>query len=463
MKKLRVLGLRVLEFSLVAVFCCYALLCESKAPIVININKGVMKKISIAVNMCDSSSDDAGAIKDDIEKVIANNLQSTYLFKTVTKDAFMQKLNGLSHKPSFPLWKTINAQYLLNVSVKIDGNGLLRVSFVLYDVLSENPVGTFKASGEMHDWRKIAHLAANNIYERVIGEKGYFDTKLLYVSIDRGRHGNAKYRLAMMDQDGHDHKFLTNGDSVVLTPRLSPDGTECAYFTYRERTVNGRRIPLSASVYRYTFKNGRTELIANFKGMTYAPRYSPDGRLLVFSLSDRGASSIYTFNLQTKDIVRITNKRCIDTSPCFSPDGKYIVFNSDRGGTQQLYVMDADGANVRRLTFSKGRYATPVWSPRGDWIAFTKFSADGFYIGVVHPDGTGERMVASGHLVEGPTWSPNGRVILFSHQNYSKKEKVFSVDITGYNKREIPTPLNAIDPEWSRNLGPLKNEMQLAS
>jgi TolB protein len=159
------------------------------------------------------------------------------------------------------------------------------------------------------------------------------------------------------------------------------------------------------------------------------------------------------FDLVTRRTTRLTRGRCIDTSPCYSPDGKYIVFNSDRGGTQQLYIMDSDGANIRRLSFSNGRYATPVWSPRGDWIAFTKFGSQGFYIGIIHPDGTGERMLTSGNLVEGPTWSPNGRVVMFSHQDYSRKEKIFSVDITGYNKHEIATPNNAIDPEWSGKRG----------
>jgi TolB protein len=183
--------------------------------------------------------------------------------------------------------------------------------------------------------------------------------------------------------------------------------------------------------------------------MTYAPRYSPDGNSLIFSLSRRGSSSIYTLDLASKQMTRLTKGNCIDTSPCYSPDGKYVVFNSDRGGTQQLYIMNADGTDVRRLSFGKGRYATPVWSPRGDWIAFTKFGRDGFFIGVIRPDGSGERMLASGYLVEGPTWSPNGRVVMFSHKDYARNEKIFSVDITGYNKHAIPTPMNAIDPEWA--------------
>ena len=420
---------------------------KSDAEVVINVNKGVMKPVSIAINLFDSTN----SIENQILDVITNDLQSTYLFRAIPKAAFMQNLQGISASPVFALWKQINAQYLVNIEVQNKGDKIF-LTLALYDVLSEMKVSTFSASGNSADWRKISHLAANNIYERVTGEKGYFDTKFLYVSLNKQERGKKLYRLAMMDQDGFNHKFLTSGNSIVLTPRFSPDGRECAFFTYKEKVVNGRRIATSASIYRYHFSSGRVELIANFKGMTYSPRYSPDGRLLIFSLSDRGSSSIYTFNLRSRKVTRLTRVRCIDTSPCYSPDGKYIVFNSDRGGVQQLYIMNADGSNVRRLSFSKGRYATPVWSPRGDWIAFTKFGHGGFYIGVIRPDGSGERMLASGYLVEGPTWSPNGRVVMFSHQDYSKRNKIFSVDITGYNKREVATPFEAIDSEWSASM-----------
>ncbi|MDR1235876.1 MAG: Tol-Pal system beta propeller repeat protein TolB [Holosporaceae bacterium] len=429
--------------KIVFVLCVmFASVCN--ADVVVNVNKGVMKPVNIALNLFDSS----GGWKDNFAKVITNDLQGTFLFRAIPSNAFMQVLAGSDKNPTFPLWKIISAQYLANLEINVNGS-VLKISMVLYDILSETPVGNLTVSGDIRDWRKLAHIVSNNIYERVTGEVGYFDTKILYVAVQPQARGKKTYRLAMMDQDGYDHKFLTDGGTIVLTPRFSPSGKEFSFFSYREKIVNGRRIPVTAGVYRYDLDTQKTELLANFNGMTYAPRYSSDGNLLVFSLSDHGSSSIYTFDLVTKRITRITKGRCIDTSPCFSPDGKYIVFNSDRGGTQQLYIMNSDGSDVRRLSFSNGRYATPVWSPRGDWIAFTKFGRDGFYIGIIHPDGSGERMLASGYLVEGPTWSPNGRVILYSNQDYSRREKIFSVDVTGYNKHQIKTPQNAIDPEWS--------------
>ncbi|MDR2268177.1 MAG: Tol-Pal system beta propeller repeat protein TolB [Holosporaceae bacterium] len=417
------------------------------ARVIIDINKGVMKPTSIAIDVFDPFSQ----LKNMFLDVLQSDLERTFLFKSIAQDAFMQKLGGIEDKPNFALWKQISAQYLARIEITPNG-GMVNIALALYDVLSEARVEVLSLSANIVNWRKIAHLVANRIYERVTGEQGYFDTQILYVSIQKGANGVKIHRLAIMDQDGFNHKFLTNGATMVLTPRLSPNGNECSFFAFREKIVNGRRVPVSASVYRLNLQNpSHPELISRFNGMSYAPRYSPDGRLLIFSLSDHGSSSIYTMDIKAKELKRLTRGRCIDTSPCYSPDGKYIVFNSDRGGSQQLYIMDADGSNVRRLSFAKGRYATPTWSPRGDWIAFSKFGNGMFCIGVIHPDGSGERMLASGYITEGPIWSPNGRVLLFSHQDYSRKERIYSVDITGYNKREVPTPTNAIDPDWSKN------------
>ena len=436
--------LDMLKKTLLIIVLYMGYLCHAEdSTVVVNVNKGVLKPVSIAINAYEPSEQ----LREKMLKVINNDLQSTFLFRSIPEAAFLQNLRGVAVQPNFALWKTINSQYLANLEIHREG-GLLKASMVIYDVLGETAVGRFSISAAENSWRKIAHRIANNIYERITGEQGYFDTKILYVSVQK-KNRSKIHRIALMDQDGHNHEFLTGGESLVLTPRYAPNGQEISYFTYQEKIVNGRRVPIAGCVYRLNLLTQRHELLARFQGMTYAPRYSPSGNLLVFSLSRGGSSSIYTLDLLTKRVTRLTKGRCIDTSPCYSPDGKYIVFNSDRGGTQQIYIMDADGSNVRRLSFGKGRYATPVWSPRGDWIAFTKFGKDGFFIGVIRPDGSGERMLASGNLVEGPTWSPNGRVIMFSHQDYANREKIFSVDITGYNKHEIATPYNAIDPEWS--------------
>ena len=430
---------------------------KSSDRVVVDINEGVMKPINIALYVYDITQKN---YKERLLSVVMNDLQSTGLFRAIPNAAFMQELKGVSQVPNFDTWDTIRAEYLMNAEIKFVDNRIF-VEFYLYDISSRSKIHVFSVYGNEGEWRKIAHKMANAIYERIIGEVGYFDTKVLYVATEKNSRGLKKYRLALMDQDGYNNQYLTSGNTVVLTPRFSPNGREFSFFSYREKIVNGRRVPLDAQIYRYDLRNKKMTRLLDLKGMTYAPRYSPDGRYLIFSRSEKNrknrmVSSIYRYDLVKREVKRLNNDAhryiSIDTSPCYSPDGKYIVFNSDRGGSQQLYIMDADGTNVRRLSYGNGRYATPVWSPRGDWIAFTKFGRDGFFIGIIRPNdvnGSTERMIAAGYLVEGPTWAPNGRVVMYTQQDYSRRERVYSVDITGHNKQQVKTPGNAIDPEWS--------------
>ena len=442
--------MKILKIYAAAIIClfCFAENVNCAGPVVIDIDQGVMKPVNISISMCDATD----GLNTSLSKIITKDLQSTFLFRAIPEAAFMQNLRSAADRPKFGLWKTINSQYLANIEVRSNGS-TVRVSMAIYDVLSETKIGIFSISGPTSEWRKIAHMVANNIYERITGEAGYFDTKVVYVAVEKNKRSHKKkHRIVIMDQDGFGAKYLTNGNTLVFTPRFAPNGREISFFAIMEKIVNGRHVPISGCVYRLNLITNRTELIARIDGMTYAPRYSPDGNFLIFSRSKSGSSSIYVLDLITRKMRRLTKGNCIDTSPCYSPDGKQIVFNSDRGGSQQLYIMNSDGTNVRRLSFGRYRYATPVWSPRGDWIAFTRFGRGGFFIGVIRPDGSGERMLASGNLVESPTWSPNGRVIMFSHQDYRNRERIFSVDITGYNKHEISTPHDAIDPEWSTKL-----------
>ncbi|MDR3155571.1 MAG: Tol-Pal system beta propeller repeat protein TolB [Holosporaceae bacterium] len=422
---------------------------KKSPPLIIEVNKGVMRPVSIAMNI--SSLDKS--LTDRILGVIKNDLQSTSLFRAIPETAFMEELASINVQPQYKLWRIINAQYLLNAQVSV-AEARVQITLVLYDVVSEKIIGNVSIQGSLKNLRKIAHIAANCIYEKITGESGYFDTKIMYVALSRARNSQKTYKIALMDQDGFGHRYLTNGATTVLTPRLAPNGRWFTFFAYKEKIVNGRRVPISASVYYGNIETGKISPLVQMDGITYAPRHSPDGRFLAFCLSRKGASSIWLLNLMTGEKKRLTRGACIDTSPSFSPDGQRIVFNSDRGGTQQLYIMNIDGSNVRRLSYDVGhRYASPVWSPRGDWIAFTKFRNGVFYIGIVRPDGSGERVLASGYMLEGPTWSPNGRIVMYAQQDYSRREKICSVDITGNNRHEISTPGDAIDPEWSAGTG----------
>ena len=381
---------------------------------------------------------------DKIRDVIAADLERSGLFDVIDPDSYIQDFSSMTEEPAFTDWKAIRAQALVQSEIQeIDSNDL-KVSFRLWDVYTETQMEGQSYTTTKDNWRRVAHVIADAIYERLTGEKGYFDTRIVYVS-ESGPATRRVKRLAIMDQDGENHKFLTNGAAMALTPRFSPNLQKITYMSYAGDTPR---------VYILDIETGEQTLLGNFPGMTFAPRFSPDSSKVLLSFASGGKTNIYEMDLTTRKSRRLTYGNAIDTSPSYSPDGSQIVFNSDRGGNQQLYVMNADGSDVKRISFGSGRYATPVWSPRGDYIAFTKMANGQFYIGVMYPDGSGERLLASGYLVEGPTWSPNGRVLMYFRQDKprghtSAPVKLYSIDLTGYNERQIITPADASDPAWS--------------
>ena len=380
----------------------------------------------------------------ELAEVAAADLERSGLFRPVDSEAFLQEPASLARGPRFGDWRLIDAQLLLAGRIQPVGAGRFRAEFRLYDTLSESEMLALAFTSETGGWRRVAHLIADRVYARVLGEEGYFDSRIVYVA-ESGNQRNPQKRLAVMDQDGHNHKFLTDGSYLVLTPRFSPEGTRLVYLSYADG------IP---RVHLYDLRNRRETLLGDFPGMTFAPRFSPDGERVVMSLARNGNSDIYVMELASREVRRLTDHPAIDTSPDFSPDGEEVVFNSDRGGTQQIYVMNKDGSRVRRLSFGRGRYATPVWSPRGDLVAFTRIHRGEFFVGVMRRDGSGERMLARGFSVEGPTWSPNGRVISYFKEARAddkgyQQSRLYSIDISGYNERQIPTPLEASDPSWS--------------
>lgn len=382
-----------------------------------------------------------------IPNLIANNLINSGLFKLLDRDAYMQNPDQLNARPKFRDWRIIDAQALISGKIIKKTEDKLSVSVELWDVYGEKRMFGLSLSSKIKSWRRISHIISDKIYERLTGEEGYFDTRIVYIS-ESGSQKNRIKRLAIMDQDGGNHKYLTDGKSLVLTPRFSPNQQQITFFSY-----NGIKAGLKPSVYLYNLLSGKIEILGQFPGMSFAPRFSPDGLDLVMSLAQNGTTNIHIMNLKSKKTNQLTKGRSIDTSPSFSPDGKKIVFNSDRSGGQHLYVMKRNGKNAKRISFGRGSYATPVWSPRGDYIAFTKFTRGRFFIGLMRPDGSEERLITEGYLTEGPTWAPGGRVLSFfrqiPQQNGSMKTRLFVIDITGYRERELNTPEDASDPAWS--------------
>ncbi len=376
---------------------------------------------------------------DKIREVVSADLDRSGLFKIIPERSYIQQFTSINEQPKFVDWQAIKAQALVQSQIVEQQNGDIQVNFRLWDVVSSQQLLGKSFTTKKENWRRIAHVVADAIYERLTGEKGYFNTRIVYVS-ESGPATRRIKRLAMMDQDGENHKFITDGRNMVLTPRFSPNMQK---ITYLEFVGNNPR------VYLMDLDSRSKQVLGNFPGMTFAPVFSPDSSKVLLSYANKGSTNIYEMTLRNKSIKQITYGSAISTSPSYSPDGSKIVFNSDRGGNQQLYVMDADGSNVERISFGKGRYATPVWSPRGDYIAFTKMVGGAFYIGVMYPDGTGERILADGYLVEGPTWSPNGRVLMFFRQDRGSPVRLYTIDLTGYNERRVVTPSEASDPAWS--------------
>ena len=434
-----------LRALLLAVLALLGVAAPAQAELVIDITRGHMNPMPIAIPEFFGSSPQETQLGRDIARVVAADLERSGLFKPIDQRAFIQTVASLQAGARYADWKQINAEALVQGLVAALPDGRVKVEFRLHDVPAEMQIAGQAYTAAPQGWRRIAHLVADSIYKRITGEEGYFDTQIVYVAEDGPKQARRK-RLAIMDQDGENHKFLTDGSDLVLTPRFSPTAREITYMSYFRNTPR---------VYIFQIDTARRELLGDFPGMTFAPRFSPDGNKVIFSLSADGNSNIYEMNLMTRQKRRLTNFPGIDTSPSYSPDSSKVVFNSDRGGAQQLYVMDADGGNVQRISFGDGRYATPVWSPRGDLIAFTKMKGGEFYIGVMRPDGSGERLLANGWLVEGPTWAPNGRVLAYwretpaDERGRGHSSRLYTIDLTGVNERQEVTPVDGSDPAWS--------------
>ena len=426
---------------------------SSFSLIEVDITRGNLNPLPIAVSPLFSDKESQLNLKKnlDIENlgleiadVVKNNLKRTGLFNPLDKKAFLQKPDVAHLKPRFEDWSLIKAQALITGKVSLE-NEKLRVEFRLWDVLAGREMLALAFTTVPKNWRRVGHIITDKVYERLTGEKGYFDTRIIYVSEEGPKIKRIK-KLAIMDQDGFNTKYLTLGNELVLTPRFNPTSQMVTYLSYFKNLPR---------VYLLDIETGVQEVVGDFPGMTFAPRFSPDGKKVIMSFAKDGNSDIYTMDLESRIVERITNHPSIDTSPSYSPNGKFITFNSDRSGYQQIYIMNSDGSGVKRISFGNGLYGTPVWSPRGDLIAFTKLHKGKFYIGVMRTDGKGERLLTENYYQEAPSWSPNGRVLIFYRETKTDDKgegfsaKLWSIDLTGYNERLVDTETDASDPSWS--------------
>ncbi|MFN9970939.1 MAG: Tol-Pal system beta propeller repeat protein TolB [Phycisphaerae bacterium] len=438
------LGSRAVSLWAARVLVVLALAPAANASLQIKLDEGVVQPIPIAITDFFASNPRDQQVAADVAGVIRSDLERSGLFMPLDRASFIERIPNFGTLPNFNSWRVIKAEGLVTGQAMIVAGGLLQVDFRLWDIFNEKQIVgmSFKTTPETR--RRLGHLVADAIYERLTGEKGYFDSRIVFIS-ESGPKTKRRYRLSIMDQDGANPSFLTNGEHIVLSPRFSPTTQAITYMSYE------RQVP---SVFVFDLQTGQREVIGQYAGMTFAPRFGPDGNRVLFSYSRDNNVDIYAVDLRSRRPVRLTSDPGIDTSPSYSPDGARIVFNSDRGGSPQLYVMGADGSGQSRISFGQGRYTTPVWSPRGDLIAFTRQNGQSFSIGVMRPDGQGERILTTSFSDEGPTWSPNGRVILFTRTtpgrgSVSGSSSIWSIDLTGRNLRRVITPGDASDPAWS--------------
>ena len=435
------------RFHLLILVTLFSLLMTSTGFAVtkIAVTKGNADPIPVAFIPFWADSMNAQKYSGEIAAVMQADLVHSGMFRQVDHESFIEQLTSFNKTPDFSSWRPINAAAIVTAEIRAISNNLLEVKYRIWDVYAGTLAKENTYTTPANNWRRLAHILADAVYTQITGEGAYFDTRIVYIS-ETGPVKHRLKRLAVMDQDGANHHFLAAGSQLVLTPRFAPSLQQIAYLSFQDR---------HPYVHIRDLATGKDTMVGKFDGMTYAPRFSPDGHKLLIAVARRGNSDIFEFNLQTKESRQLTDHPGIDVSPSYSPDMQKIVFTSDRGGKPQLYVMNEDGSKPARISFGSGLYMAPSWSPRGDFIAFTKQMGREFYIGVVRPDGSGERILTGGYLVEGPTWAPNGRVIMFAREfgpnggPGGKRTRLFSIDLTGYNEHEIPTPLDASDPAWS--------------
>jgi TolB protein len=411
----------------------------ARAELFLDLKGGNFQPMPIAIGDC-AGDQPAGATSG----VIANNLKRSGVFNPIEKTRHPEKLDRFDSPPDFPAWKTTGVQAVITCRVAREG-GRTRAEFRLWEVATGEQIIGQQYTTEQGSWRRVAHIISDAVFSKITGEKGFFDTRVVFVD-ETGPKDNRRKRLAIIDQDGANFRALTSGEELVITPRFSPSSQEVAYMGFTPGA--------DPRVHIVDLGAGRRETVGNFPGMSFSPRFSPDGWKIVMSLQQGGNANLYAMDLRTSQLTRLTNTPAIDTSPSYSPDGAQIVFESDRGGGQQLYTMAASGGGAKRISFGQGRYSTPVWSPKGDLIAFTRQNGGSFAIGVMRPDGSGERILTEGFHNEGPTWAPNGRyIIFFRDPGGAGGPKLHMVDVTGRVEVQVPTPNFASDPAWSPLIG----------
>ena len=437
--------LKKIFFMILSVFISCA---PSRAELKVDIVAGDINPISIAVQKVETGAGVAKSDADMVRNVVENDLKSTGLFRMINKDAYPEfvKLNDM---PDFNLWYAIKAQVLVQSKMTKQSNGMYKLEFYVWDLNGKEQIEAQSLAASKKSIRRMAHLMADAIYERLTGELGYFDTQIVFIA-ETGDVANRVKRMAIMDQDGYGMRYLSDKNTFVMSPRFSPNMRTIVFLSYRDD---------KPMIWTLDLDSGAQRRLGEFGGMNFAPRFSPDGQKVAMSLVRDGDTHIFEYNIETKELRQLTFGHSLNTSPSYSPDGTQLAFNSDKTGSQQIHVMDLKTGTEERITFGAGRYATPAWSPDGQFIAFTKIADDTFYIGIMGTDGKREKILAGGWYMEAPSWAPGSRRLVYyetekSEDGQDRMSHLRSVDITGQNLYDIELPdgINGVEPTWSPKL-----------
>ena len=426
-----------------------AFVIPARAELKVDIIAGAVDPISIAIQKFETgkgvSSSDATMIRD----VVENDLRRTGLFRIVSHDAFPEYVK-MGEMPDFKSWTAIHAQVLVQASLTLDEEKRYKLEFYVWDVNGTEQIEAQSLVASKKSARRLAHIMADAIYERLTGEVGYFDTQIVFIA-ESGPVGDRVKRMAIMDQDGYGFRYLSDAKTFVMSPHFSPNMQTVVFLSYRDD---------DPMIWTLDLDTGAQRKLGQFGGMNFSPRFSPDGTRVALSLVKNGLTHIYEYNLEDKTLRQLTFGNSLDTSPSYSPDGKKMAFNSDRTGRQQIHVLDLETGKEERITFGNGRYATPAWSPDGQFIAFTKIADDTFYIGVMSPNGRNEKILAGGWYMEAPSWAPNSRRVVYYETEKlgpaetERQSHIRSIDIMGQNLYdiEIPDGISGVEPTWSPRL-----------
>lgn len=420
----------------------------ARAELKVDIIAGATEPISIAVQKIETGGKVSDSDATMIRKVVENDLKSTGLFRIISHDA-MPEFVEIGNMPDFNLWNAIKAQVLVQAKLSLDSDGKYDLEFFVWDVNGKEQIEAQSLVASKKSARRLAHIMADAIYERLTGEIGYFDTQIVFIAETGPVHNRTK-RMAIMDQDGYGLRYLSDKKTFVMSPHFSPNMQTIVFLSFRDD---------DPMVWTLDLDTGEQRRLGQFGGMNFAPRFSPDGTKIALSLVKKGITHIYEYDIETKTLKQLTFGNSLNTSPSYSPDGKKLAFNSDRSGNQQIYVLDFETGKVERLTYGAGRYATPAWSPDGQFIAFTKMADDTFYIGIMDPRGRNEKILAGGWYMEAPSWAPGSRRVVYYEteralDGIERISHIRSVDITGRNVYdiELPEDVNGVEPTWSPRL-----------